>query len=215
MNFRNSFTIERRSSLQANIVPGMFDRWKKAGRLVGWWVYGQVGRWLSHPTLLPGAQGHGDTTTGQLSLPPCSSYTLLAGRMSRSPAHCTRPEQRGGHHIGLAGRLAQRLPPRPVRPVTRLQLSPLPFSSVVILLCLHPSVTPHSLLVAPHSLALCQTRPSLHPHGSASTMLSPLLIIPLSLTIPGFATPPCFCMCHLLLGVSSPPHRLAKPCSSF
>lgn len=137
-------SVERRRSWQANIVPGMLDGWKKAGSLAGWWMCGWVVRWLSHPTLLPGAQEHGGTTTGQLCLPCCSSYSLLAGRTSGCPAHCTRPAccvplGEGG---GLAGRLHKGSRPGLL---PGLQVSPLLLSLAVTLPYLHLSVTLHFL----------------------------------------------------------------------
>lgn len=60
---------------------------------------------------------------------------------------------------------------------------------------------PHSLalLVSPHFLALCQTRPSLHPHGSPSAMLSPA-----TLDHPTFPEDASLSYASLLLQVSLP-----------
>lgn len=60
---------------------------------------------------------------------------------------------------------------------------------------------PHSLalLVSPHFLALCQTRPSRHPHGSPSAMLSPA-----TLDHPTFPEDASLSYASLLLQVSLP-----------
>lgn len=174
------------------------------------------------PTWSPGAWWHPNGTT------------VLVMLQLGCPAHCTRPAccvplEEGG---GLAGRL-HKGSLRGLLP--GLQVSPLLLSLAVTLPCLHLSVTllfptgqsRHNLfqqrrfsvawpcLFLHILLAWFSPGHASRPQGSAAAMLSPHLITPPSLKMPGPAMPPCFCVCHPLLGVSSPPLCQASPHSSF
>lgn len=121
MNFRNSLTIERPSNLQANIVPGVFNGWIKAGCLDSGWA-GDFHLLLSH--LEPRSMGarHQDNCASRHAALATSwraeQVTLLA---TASAPHALLLRLAGGW---LPGGLAQRLPPGPITMTAHLAFPP-------------------------------------------------------------------------------------------